>query len=121
MNSVEEERFSLRPRSGGVETSEARSWVAGRRPVGWGVSQQVIWQLNVPKHPPPVTSFAALSMCRPPHRFAGGGRESAPTQVKWKTLQRSEYERLSQTVLASMLSASGLTAARASAVKTIPS
>jgi hypothetical protein len=28
--------FPASEASGGVETSEARSWVAGRGPVGWG-------------------------------------------------------------------------------------
>src|SRR6185436_9329264 len=32
----------------------------------------MIWQRKALKHPPPVTSFAALSMCHPPHRCAEG-------------------------------------------------
>jgi hypothetical protein len=39
---------------------------------GGGLPQQAICQLNALKHPPPVTSFAALTMCHPPHRSRGG-------------------------------------------------
>jgi hypothetical protein len=48
----------------------------GRRP-GWGSVQRNRsrhWEFS--ETPPPDTSFAALTMRHPPHRFAGGGMKS---------------------------------------------
>jgi hypothetical protein len=44
--------------------------VAGRRPVGWGSLA------HGRNSPPPVTSFALLTMCHPPHKV-GGKKERA--------------------------------------------
>jgi len=50
--------FAKLPPTRGVETSEARSGVA--RSAGWGRSRM--------EETPPVTSFALLTMCHPPHK-----------------------------------------------------
>src|SRR3984893_1898587 len=68
--------------------------VAGRRPVGWGLPQQTRFFAHCRARPPPVPSFASLTMCHPPHKgegkkaacaysmtIRGGGRLAAPVET----------------------------------------
>jgi hypothetical protein len=64
----------LVPPTCGVETSRARSFLSLPLCGEGGAKRRVGASAEHHRHiPPPDTSFAPLTRCHPPHRFAGGG------------------------------------------------
>ena len=68
--------------------------VAGRRPVGWGGQRSgaLANSSHSTSSPPPVTSFAALARCHPPHKW-GRDKEERPfaRRPHWPSLHPSPF------------------------------